>query len=74
MCTQNKSLYGLKQAPRKWYKKFDYFMVNHGYNETTSDYYVFTKHYSSDDFIILLLYVDDMLIVGHDASKVEKRA
>ncbi|RVW27983.1 Retrovirus-related Pol polyprotein from transposon TNT 1-94 [Vitis vinifera] len=25
-----------------------------------------------DDFIILLLYVDDMLIIDHDASKIEK--
>ena len=27
---------------------------------------------SADDFIILLLYVDDILIVGHDATKIEK--
>ena len=30
------------------------------------------KKCSDDDFIILLLYVDDMLIVGHDASKIDK--
>ena len=47
-------------------------MASHGYKKTMSDHCVFTKHYSSDDYIILLLYVDDMLIVGHDASKVAK--
>ena len=72
MCKLRKSLYGLKQAPRQWYKKFDSFMVSHGYSRTSSDHCVFIKKHSSDDFIILLLYVDDMLIVGHDTNKIEK--
>lgn len=66
-----KSLYGLKQAPRQWYKKLDSIMVEHGYSKTTSDHCVFVKRFSDGDFIILLLYVDDMLIVGHDARKIE---
>ena len=46
-------------------------MVDHGYRRTTSDHYVFIKG-SSDNFIILLLYVDDMLIIGQDTSKIKK--
>ena len=72
VCKLRKSLYGLKQAPRQWYKKFDSFMSSHGYTRTTSDHCVFTKKFSDDDFIILLLYVDDMLIIGHDVRKIEK--
>lgn len=64
VCRLRKSLYGLKQAPRQWYKKFDSFMVEHGYNRTASDHCVFVKRFSSNSFLILLLYVDDMLIVG----------
>ena len=30
----------------------------------------FFKRYANDDFIILLLYVDDMLIVGHNPKKI----
>ena len=72
VCKLKKSLYGLKQAPGHWYKKFDSFMMIHGYNRTTSDHCVFTRKLFDDDFIILLLYVDDMLIIGHDSSKIER--
>ena len=72
VCKLKKSLYGLKQAPRLWYKKFDSFMLNHGYNRTNTDHCVFVKKFSDGDFVILLLYVDDMLIVGQDTNKIEK--
>jgi ATP-binding cassette subfamily B (MDR/TAP) protein 1 len=71
VCKLKKSLYGLKQAPRQWYKKFDSFMVDHGYARTTSDHCVFMKRFPNGNFIILLLYVDDMLIVDHDAKKIQ---
>ena len=35
------------------------------------DHCVFVKKFSHNDFIILLLYVDGMLIVGQDASKID---
>ena len=71
VCKLKKSLYGLKQAPRQWYKKFDSFMMSHGYCRTSSNHCVFTRKFSNDDFIILLLYVNDMLIIGHDSSKID---
>ncbi|CAA0815779.1 cysteine-rich RLK (RECEPTOR-like protein kinase) 8 [Striga hermonthica] len=66
VCRLKKSLYGLKQAPRQWYKKFDSFMESHGYTKTDADHCVLVKKFPGDKIIILLLYVDDMLIVGHD--------
>ena len=72
VCKVKKSLYRLKQAPRQWYKKYNSFMVSHGYNRTTSDHCVFTIKFSEYDFIILLIYVDDMLIIGHDSSKIDR--
>jgi hypothetical protein len=70
VCRLKKSLYGLKQAPRQWYKKFESFMINHGYNKTTADHCVFVKKFTDGDFIILLLYVTDMLIVRHAIGKI----
>ena len=72
VCQLNESLYGLKQAPRQWYKKFDSFMVEHGYDRTASNHYVFVKKFFDGEFIILLLYVDDMMIVGCDIIKIDE--
>ena len=47
-------------------------MMSHGYNKTTFNHCVFTIKFYDDDFIILLLYVDDMLITGHDSSKSDR--
>ena len=45
-------------------------MGEQGYKKTTSDHCVFVQKFSDDDFIVLLLYVDDMLIVGRNVSKI----
>ena len=71
VCKLRKSLYGLKQAPRQWYRKFDSFMIDHGYNKTSFDHCVFVKKFPNGKYIILLLYVDDMLIVGHDKNGIQ---
>jgi hypothetical protein len=68
VCKLKKSLYGLKQAPRQWYKKFDSFMVGHRYKKTEANHCFYFRKFDEGNFIILLLYVDDMLIVGQDAK------
>ena len=70
VCRLKKSLYGLKQAPRQWYQKFNSFMTDQGYHKTKADHCVFVKKFEGGDFMILLLYVDNMLIVGRDQVKV----
>ena len=64
VCWLKNCLYGLKQAPRQWCKNFDSFMVGYGYTRTDVDHCVYVKQFPNGKFIILLLYVDDMLIVG----------
>ena len=46
-------------------------MVNHGYMKTNSDHCIFVQKFSDDNFIILVLYVDDMLIIGRDFTKIK---
>ena len=71
VCKLQKSLYGLKQAPRQWYKKFDAFMCRSGYTRCQSDHCCYFKRFDKS-YIILLLYVDDMLIAGADFNEIEK--
>ena len=52
VCRLNKSLYGLKQAPRCWYKRFDSFIINLGYNRLSSDH---CNNYKRFDVIMILL-------------------
>ena len=42
VCKLKKSLYGLKQPPRQWYKKFDSFMLSHGFKRSKYDRAVYT--------------------------------
>nr|GFB82954.1 retrovirus-related Pol polyprotein from transposon TNT 1-94 [Tanacetum cinerariifolium] len=70
MCRLQKSLYWLKQAPRQWYKKFESVIGKQGFRKTSSDHYVFFQRFGDDDFIILLLHVDDMLIVGKNIRRI----
>ena len=69
VCRLKKSLYGLKQAPRQWYKKFDSFMGKSGYTRNEEDHCYF-KHFDNS-YIILLLYVDDMLIAGPSIEEIK---
>ncbi|GKC56778.1 putative RNA-directed DNA polymerase, partial [Tanacetum coccineum] len=70
VCRLQKSLYGLKQAPRQWYKKFESVIGKQGYRKTSLDHCVLFQKFGDDDFIILLLYVDDMLIVGKNIRRI----
>ncbi|KAK4342514.1 hypothetical protein RND71_038330 [Anisodus tanguticus] len=63
VCRLVKSLYGLKQAPKQWHKKFDSTLLSKGFAINEYDKCVYTKG-NSDSFVMICLYVDDMLITG----------
>ena len=65
VCKLNKSLYGLKQSPRMWYHKFDTLIRGLGFTRSKADHHVYFK-LIGDRVIYLVLYVDDMLLVGND--------
>jgi hypothetical protein len=70
VCRLKKSLYGLKKAPRQWYLKFDRFMTEQGYSRCHSDHCVYFKKLKNGSFMILLLYVDDMLVAGSNMQDI----
>ncbi|MCO5569008.1 hypothetical protein L7F22_022714 [Adiantum nelumboides] len=71
VCKLNRSLYGLKQSSRQWYKKFDAFMLKHGYKRSHADHCLYIKCDEDGSPIILVLYVDDMLIAAKKKSTVD---
>ncbi|XP_060182496.1 wall-associated receptor kinase 5-like [Lycium barbarum] len=71
VCKLQKSLYGLKQAPRQWYLKFDSFMKKADFSRCEADHCCYFKKFE-DSYMILLLYVDDMLIVGANLQEIDR--
>ena len=60
-----RSLYGLKQAPKQQHEKFDNAMMSHDFKINECDECVYIKD-TEHGYVIVCLYVDDMLIVGRD--------
>ena len=60
-----KSLYGLKQPPKQRQKKFDNVMMPHDFKINECDKCVHVKD-TKHGYVIVCLYLEDMLIVGSD--------
>lgn len=67
VCKLNKSIYGLKQASRVWNERFNKFMLRIGFSRCASDYCLYIK-IEGNIRCYILLYVDDLLIVGDDLN------
>lgn len=71
VCKLHKSIYGLKKSPRCWNTKFDNLMKSEGFTRSQNDFCLYFKC-SHPDRLFVLLYVDDLLILGTDLQKVDK--
>ena len=69
VCRLVKSLYGLKQAPKQWHKRFDDVMIANGFRINECDKCVYGKN-TPNGYVIICLYVDDMLILGSNDKMV----
>ena len=63
-----KACYGLKQAPRAWWKKLHQWLLDNGFVPNKSDVCLYVLHLSGGEYILLLLYVDDILLAASNAS------
>jgi hypothetical protein len=56
-----KALYGLKQAPRAWNARIDDYLQQNGFIKCPFEHSVYMKTDDKGEFLILCLYVDDLL-------------
>ena len=70
VCRLLKALYGLKQAPCQLYAKIHYLLTS-GLKFVSSPHepclYIFR---TAEVFLVIILYVDDLLIAGNDKSNI----
>jgi hypothetical protein len=65
VCRLKKSTCGLKQAPRAWYGRIDGFLTRLGFTKSKVDSNLYFK-VMNDDPVILLLYVDNLFLIGEE--------
>jgi len=65
VCKLKKSIYRLKQASKQWYLKFNDIILSYGFIENIVDQRIYIK-VNESKFIILVLYVDDILLATND--------
>ena len=65
VCRLKKNLYGFKQEPRTWYGRIDSFLSSLGFTKSKADSNLYYKVEDGNP-VMLLLYVDDLFVIGMD--------
>jgi len=69
VCRLKRSIYGLKQSSRQWYLRFHEAVTSIGLTMMEEDHCVYVQR-TRDGFLILSLYVDDILLVGNNLEMI----
>ncbi|RDX96277.1 Copia protein, partial [Mucuna pruriens] len=56
----------IEDFPRAWFERFAQIMISLGYKQSQGDHTLFIKHSPDGKLTLLLVYVDDMIIIGDD--------
>src|SRR4051812_34478894 len=64
VCKLQKSIYGLKQASRSWNIRLDEVVKEFGFIRNEHEYCLYKKE-SGSSLMFLILYVDDILLIGN---------
>ena len=67
VCKLERSIYGLKQASRLWNIIFDQAVKSYGFDQNIDEPCVY-KRVQGNAFVFLILYVDDILLIGNDVE------
>ena len=65
------SIYGLKQASRSWNLRFDETIKTYGFEQNVDEPCVY-KLINNGSAVFLILYVDDILLIGNEIGKISE--
>ena len=71
VCKLKKSLYGLKQSARLWNSTLTQHLLSDGYKKSSADECIFIKT-AGKNFVILAVYVDDVIPVSNNTQMMEE--
>ncbi|CAI7854173.1 unnamed protein product [Closterium sp. NIES-54] len=71
VCRLKKAIYCLKQAPRAWYHKLEETLLVGGFKKSECDHSLFLLQ-EKEQFLMLLVYVDDILLFSESAAMIER--
>ena len=71
ICKLQRSIYGLKQASRSWNLRFDETVTKYGFIKNEDEPCVY-KRVSGSMIVFLVLYVDDILLIGNDVPTLQQ--
>ncbi len=69
VCKLNKAIYGLRISPRRWYLKIEEDLRKLGLQQSEHEPCLFYER-GDHGFVILTVYVDDLLMMGTDTARV----
>ena len=72
LCRLKKALYGLKKTPRTWYGRIDSFLSSLGFTKSKAYSNLYYKVEDGNP-VMLLLYVDDLFVIGTDGLIVDTK-
>ena len=71
VCKLKKVIFGLKQNPHAWFTKFNKVIEQVGFRMSNANHSIFVRH-TLKGCVILVVYVDDILLIGRDSAGIEK--
>jgi hypothetical protein len=64
----DRAMYGLIQSAKLWYNELTGHLMKHGFKKCEADECVLVKRMSNGNYIIVLLYVDNILVISEKAE------
>lgn len=72
VCKLKKTLDGLGQSPRVWFERFSQAMQRCGYKQSQADHTLLFKHSYQGKVTGVIVYVDDIILIGNDDEEIKE--